>query len=112
LWLLGAPLVVAGTTAFAAAVGTRAGLSFLIGYAIALATVSLGVLLVDVAGRLAPSLALVVALGNYALTVLFFLLLLSVVSPKLADVPAFATGLASAVVPYVAWQLARARLRP
>lgn len=111
LALLGGPLAVAGALGFGLGVGARAGWSFVAGFLIALATVSLGVLLVVVAGQLAPSLAMLAAVANYVLTTLLFLLLLVTVSPSLADVRAFACGLAVSVVPYVAWQVERARPR-
>jgi hypothetical protein len=109
LVLLGLPIAVLGGVGFAAGRDAKAGWSFLAGFLIALAVVSTGVLMVDVAGRIAPSMAMIAAVSNYVLTTLAFLLLLTVISPDLADVPAFATGLAAAVVPYVAWQLGRAR---
>jgi hypothetical protein len=111
LLLLGVPVAAAGVLAFAVGSGRRAALSFLVGFAVATLTVSVGAVLVQVAGRIAPQLAMVAALSNYALTVLFFLVLLAVVGPTSADVPAFATGLAASVVPYLGWQFAQARPR-
>lgn len=112
-WLVtlfvGAALV--GATGFAVGSGTRAAWSYLAGLAIATATGTLGVLLVELAGRIRASLAMIAALSNYALTVLVFLLLLRSVSPALADVPAFAAGLAASLVPYLGWQFRRARPR-
>lgn len=109
LVLLGLPIAALGGIGFAAGRDAKAGWSFLAGFLIALAVVSTGVLMVDVAGRIAPSMAMIAAVSNYVLTTLAFLLLLTVISPDVVDIPAFATGLAAAVVPYVAWQLGRAR---
>lgn len=112
-WLValfaGAALV--GGTGFAVASGSRAAWSYVVGLAIATATVTVGVVLVEVAGRIRASLAMVAALANYALTVLVFLILLRAVSPALADIPAFAAGLASSLLPYLAWQFRRTRPR-
>jgi hypothetical protein len=111
LWLpvLGGPLAVAGAVAFGVADGAKAALSFLGGLALALAIVALGVVLVDMATRISPNFGMLIAFSNYLLTVLFFVLLLKVVDPDSVDVPAFATGLATSVVPYLAWQFAQAR---
>jgi hypothetical protein len=110
--LLFAVIAAAGGLGFALGAGGRACLSFLAGLVVASLAATLGIMLVEIAGRIAPAMAMVAALSNYALTVLFFLLLLRAVDPDVADVPAFATGLACSVVPYLAWQFARARPRP
>jgi hypothetical protein len=112
-WLvgLGVPVASAGVLAFVLGSGSRAALSFLAGLVIATLAVCLGALLVLVAARIAPSLAMVAALSNYTLTVLFFLVLLNLIGPRAVDVPAFATGLAASVVPYLGWQFAQARPR-
>jgi hypothetical protein len=112
-WLayLGLPVAAVGGGAFAAGDGTRAALSFLGGLVTALLAVGLGVVLVEVAGRISPALAMVAAVSNYALTVLLFLVLLSAVSPSVVVIAAYATGLAAAVVPYLAWQFDSARPR-
>lgn len=109
LVLIGGPLVLAGLFGFGFGAGSRGAWSFLAGFLIALAVVTGGVLMVDVAGRLTPAIVMLVAVLNYVMTTLIFLLLLTLISPELADVPAFACGLAGAVAPYVAWQVARVR---
>lgn len=108
LWLFVAFAAV-GAVGFGLARDGRAAVSFLAGMAIATATVSLGAVLVEIAGRIAPAMAMVAAMSNYLLTVLFFVILLSAVSPDVVAIPAFATGLAASVVPYLAWQFAKAR---
>lgn len=107
-WLF-AGFAAVGGIGFGLGVGGRAAVSFLAGMAVATVTVSLGVVMVDVAGRIAPVMAMVAALTNYLMTVLLFVVLLKTVSPSVAHIPAFATGLAVSVVPYLAWQFARAR---
>jgi hypothetical protein len=102
---------VVGGLAFGLARGPRSATSFLAGLAVATATVTMGAALVEIAGRIAPALAMIAALSNYALTVLFFLVLLRSISPSSADIPALATGLGCSVVPYLAWQFAKARPR-
>ena len=98
-----------GALAFGIGAGTRGALSYLVGFAIALSIATAGALLVDAAGRLLPSLAMITALLNYVVTVLVFVLLLGLIGPSAVDVPAFATGLAVSVVPYLAWQFRLAR---
>ena len=102
-------VAVAGTVGFAVAAGTRGALSYLVGLAIATVAVVAGTMLVEIAARITPALAMVAALSNYLLTVLLFVVLLNTVDDDAADVPAFALGLVAAVVPYLAWQLTRAR---
>lgn len=113
-WLLAPAAVaaVAGGLGFGLGAGQRAAWSFLAGLALALVVVSVAALMVAFAGRISPALAMVAALSNYALTVLFFVLLLVALGPDLVDVPAFAIGLAASVVPYLGWQFAQARPRP
>lgn len=101
----------AGGVGFGVGGGTRDCLSFLAGLVVASLTVTLGVMLVEIAGRIAPAMAMVAALSNYTLTVLLFLILLQAISPQVADIPALATGLACSVVPYLSWQFAKARPR-
>jgi hypothetical protein len=113
-WLLalGAVAALAGGLGFGLAVNERAAWSFLGGLALALVVVSAAALMVGFAGRISPALAMVAALSNYALTVLFFVLLLVALGPEVVDVPAFAIGLAASVIPYLGWQFAAARPRP
>lgn len=109
-WLLylGLPIAVLGSVAFAIAGGVKPSLSFLGGLALAFAAVGTGAVLVEIADRIAPGMAMIAALSNYLLTVLFFLILLTAISPSAVDIPAFASGLAASVVPYLSWQIARA----
>lgn len=102
-------LLPVGLVVFGIAGGVRGAVSFLAGMAIATAVASFGALMIEVAGRISPSLAMVAALSNYLITVLLFVAVLRSVGPDVADVPAFATGLVTAVVPYLAWQFAKAR---
>lgn len=104
-------LAAAGGIGFGVGSGGRAAVGFLAGLAVASFTGTLGVVLVEIAGRIAPAMAMVAALSNYVLTVLFFLVLLESVGSDVVDVPAFATGLACSVVPYLAWQFQRAHPR-
>jgi hypothetical protein len=110
-WLLlcGVPVLLIGIVCFALASGGKAAASFLLGFLAALAAASVAALLVDIASRIAPGMGLVMALMNYVLTVLFFLILLMSVTAASVDRTGFAVGLAAAVIPYVAWQFARAQ---
>lgn len=110
LALLGAPIAVIGALGFGLARDGRAAVGFLTGLGLALLVVAAGVWFVDLASRLVPRLGLLFAMTQYVVTVLFFLLLLKVVDRDAVDVPAFATGLAASVVPYLAWQFAQARV--
>lgn len=112
LWLpvLGAPLAVVGALGFGLGRDGRAATSFLGGLALALVVVAAGVWFVEYASRLVPRYGLLFAMTQYVVTVLFFLLLLKAVDRDSVDVPAFATGLAASVVPYLAWQFASARV--
>lgn len=110
--LLAAGIALVGGVAFGVGGGSRAALSFLAGLAIALSIATAGALLVDVAGRLLPSLAMITALVNYAVTVLVFVVLLGLIGRSTVNVPAFATGLAVSVVPYLTWQFRLARPLP
>lgn len=102
-------LAVVGTVAFAIASGQRGAVSYLAGMGIATSVACLGAWLVEVAGRIAPAVAMVAALSNYALTVLLFVIVLSSVDSSVADIPAFATGLVASIVPFLAWQFAKAQ---
>jgi hypothetical protein len=110
--LLFLAIAAVGGGAFALATGGRACVSFLAGLLIATLAATLGIMLVEIAGRIAPAMAMIAALSNYALTVLFFLVLLRAIDPSVADIPAFAAGLACSIVPYLAWQFGKARPRP
>jgi hypothetical protein len=100
---------VVGVVAFGLAVGSRAAVSFLAGMTVATATVGAGAVLVEIAGRISPAVAMLAAMSNYLLTVLIFVLILSSVDSSVVHVPAFAVGLAASVVPYLAWQFRKAR---
>jgi hypothetical protein len=112
--LLGLVVLIAlvGGLAFGLAGGARPAWSFLAGFGLATIIATAGAVLVDVAGTIAPQLGMVVALANYVMTVVVFILVLRTVGDSTVDVPAFATGLASSVVPYLAWQFRLARPRP
>ncbi len=107
--VLAVALATAGTLAFAVAADGRAAVSFLSGMVIATLPATFGAVMIEVAGRISPTLAMVAALTNYVLTVLLFVVVLASVRADAVDVPAFAAGLVTAVVPYLAWQFARAR---
>jgi hypothetical protein len=109
LLLLGAPILVIGVGCFAAASGAKAATSFLIGFVAALAAASVAAVLVDIASRLAPGMGLAMALLNYVLTIMFFIVLMMSVTATSVDRTGFACGLAAAVIPYVVWQYARAQ---
>jgi hypothetical protein len=100
---------VVGAVGFGLGSGGRAAVSYLAGMTVATAVAGFGAVLVEVAGRIAPAMAMIAAMSNYALTVLVFVLILSSVDSSVVDVPAFALGLLASVVPYLAWQFAKAR---
>lgn len=110
--ILAVVAAVSGGVGFGLAEGTRSALSFLAGLGIALVTASVAAVFVAFAGRISPAFAMIAAVSNYALTVLFFVLLLASVGSDVVDVAAFAVGLATSVVPYLGWQFAQARPRP
>lgn len=107
--VLALAIAVVGAGVYAVVGDARAVVSFLSGMAIATAVASFGAVMIEVAGRISPSLAMVAALTNYALTVLLFIVFLASVNADVADVPAFTVGLLGAVLPYLAWQFAKAR---
>jgi hypothetical protein len=109
LLLLGAPVFVIGVIAFGVVSGGKAAVSFALGFLAALAAASVAAVLVDIASRIAPGMGLMMAMLNYVLTVLFFIVLAMSVTSASVDRTGFALGLAAAVVPYVAWQFARAQ---
>lgn len=98
-----------GVVGFGLGSGGRAAVSFLAGMTVATATAGAGAMLVEVAGRISPAVAMVAAMSNYLLTVLLFVIILSSVDSSVVDIPAFAMGLVASVVPYLAWQFAKAR---
>jgi hypothetical protein len=109
LLVLGIPILVVGVTAFAIGSGHKAAVSFALGFLAALGAASIAAVLVEIASRIAPGMGLLMAVMNYVLTILFFLVLAMSVSSASVDRTGFASGLAAAVIPYVAWQFSRAQ---
>lgn len=106
--LLGA----AGVVGFGIGAGSRAAWSFAGGYGLTLGLTAFACASVVIAGRLSPAFSLLGAMMNYTLTILVLVVVLKNVDRDQAHVAAAVSGLLIALVPFLTWQLGRARPQP
>jgi uncharacterized RDD family membrane protein YckC len=90
-------------------VGLRAGLSFVGGLALAVASFEFGAFNIRFAGRHLPAMTLLVAMLSYLTTAITLGLVLAASSPRVVDGPAIAAGLFTGLVIWLGSELAASR---
>lgn len=91
------------------AVGSRAGLSFVGGLALAVASFEFGAFNIRFVGRHLPAMTLPVAMLSYLTTAIALGLVLAGSSPRVVDGPAIAVGLFTGLVIWLSTELAASR---
>jgi hypothetical protein len=111
-WLLIALAAVLGGVGFSigSPAGLRAGLSFLGGLALVIASFEFGAFNIRFAGRHVPGMTLLVAMLSYVTTAVVLALVLAASSPRVVDGPAIAAGLFAGLVIWLGGELAAARV--
>lgn len=110
-WLALAAAAVLGLLGFGvlSAVGLRAGLSFVGGLALTVASFEFGAFNIRFVGRHLPAMTLVVAMLSYLTTAIALGLVLAASSPRVVDGPAIAAGLFTGLVIWLGSELAASR---
>ncbi len=111
-WLALAAAAVLGLLGFSlgSSAGLRAGLSFLGGLALVVASFEFGAFNIRFVGRHAPGLTLLVAMLSYLTTAIALALVLAAASPRVVDGPAIAVGLFVGVATWLGGELAASRV--
>ncbi|HEX8080113.1 MAG TPA: hypothetical protein VF557_07885 [Jatrophihabitans sp.] len=110
-WLTLAAAAALGLLAFSvlSGAGARAGLSFVGGLALAVASFEFGAFNIRFVGRHLPAMTLPVAMLSYLTTAIALGLVLAASSPRVVDGPAIAVGLFTGLVIWLGTELAASR---
>ena len=110
-WLALAVAAMLGLLAFSllSEAGVRAGLSFVGGLALAVASFEFGAFNIRFVGRHLPAMTLLVAMLSYLTTAIALGLVLAASSPRVVDGPAIAVGLFTGLVIWLGTELAASR---
>lgn len=110
-WLTLAAVALLGLLAFSvlSEAGARAGLSFVGGLALAVASFEFGAFNIRFVGRYLPAMTLLVAMLSYLTTAIALGLVLAASSPRVVDGPAIAVGLFTGLAIWLGTELAASR---